>query len=76
MAAQEALGLERIVFRFVLDPAQRVGGRHVAGRLVDAAEQDRDVGELDAGTLLDPRQRKFGEEGVGTAEIEVKLDFE
>ena len=69
-------GLERIVFRLVLDPAQRLGGRHVAGRLVDAAEQYRDVVELDARSLLDRRQRKFGEIGIGAAEIEVELDFE
>ena len=76
MAAQEALGLERVVFGLVLDPAQRFAGRHVAGRLVDAAEQDRDVVEFDARALLDRRQREFGEIGVGTAEIEVKLDLE
>ena len=76
MAAQEALGLERVVFGLVLDAAQRFAGRHVAGRLVDAAEQYRNVVELDAGALLDGRQRKLGEVGVGTAEIEVKLDLE
>ena len=76
VAAQEALGLERIVFRLVLDPAQRVGRRHVAGRLVDAAEQHRDVVELDAGALLDRRQHEFGEIGIGAAEIEVELDLE
>ena len=57
-------------------PRSEFGGRHVAGRLVDAAEQDRDVVELDAGALLDRRQRKLGKVGVGTAEIEVKLDLE
>src|SRR5258708_915311 len=76
MAPQEALGFERIVFRLVLDATQRFARRHVAGRLVDAAEQHRDIIELHAGALLDLRQHQFGEIGIGTAEIEVKLDLE
>ena len=59
-----------------LMPRSEFGRRHVAGRLVDAAEQHRDIVELDAGALLDLRQHEFGEIGVRTAEIEVKLDLE
>jgi hypothetical protein len=76
MAAQEAFGFERTVFRLVLDATERFARRHVAGRLVDAAEQHRDIIELHAGALLDLRQHEFGEIGIGTAEIEVKLDLE
>ena len=76
VAAQEARGLERVVFRLVLDPAQRVGGRHVAGRLVHAAQQHRDVVELDASSLLNLGQREFGQIGIGAAEIEMELNLE
>ena len=74
MAPQEALGLQRVVFRLVLDPAERLGRGQVAGRFVNATEQDRDVFELDARSLLDSRQRNLGQVGVGTSEIEVEFD--
>ncbi|MGX1326946.1 hypothetical protein AB7M56_001445 [Bradyrhizobium elkanii] len=76
VAAQEALGLERVVFGLVLDAAQRLAGRHVAGRLVDAAEQHRDVVEFHAGALLDAGQRQLRQVGVRTSKIEMEFDLE
>jgi hypothetical protein len=72
--AQEALGLDSVVFRLVLDPAEGLGWRQIAGCLVDATEQNRHVVELNARALFDPRQRNLGKVGVGTSEIEVEFD--
>ena len=59
MAANKPLGFQRLVFRLVLDPAKRLGRRHVVGRLVDPAEQHRDVFEFHAGAPFDGRKGEF-----------------
>ena len=76
MAADKALGLECLVFRLVLDSAKRVERRHVARRLVDAAEQNRDVLEFHAGTPLDPRNGYFRQISVRAAEIELEFNLQ
>jgi hypothetical protein len=56
VATNKALGLQRLIFGLVLDAAQRLERRHVVGRLVDAAEQNRNIFELHAGAPLDGRK--------------------
>ncbi len=76
VAANKALCFQRLVFGFVLDAAERLERRHVVGRLVDPPEQHRDVFELHAGTFFNARKGDFGQIGIRTAEIELKLDFQ
>ena len=76
VAAKEALGFQRLVFGFVLDPAQGLARRHIAGRLVDAAEQHRNVFELDAGAPFDGRKCKFGQIRIRATEIELEFHFQ
>ena len=76
VALKKALRFERLVFRLILDPAQRLERRHVVGRLVDTAKQYRDIIELDPGTFLDRRKNKFREVGIRTAEIELKFNLQ
>ena len=76
VAAEEALRLQRLIFGLVLDAAQRVARRHVAGRLVDSAKQDRHIFELHAGAPLDRRNHKFRQIGVRAAEIELKFHLQ
>ena len=73
MALHEALHLESLVLRFVPDVREGLRRGLVSGRLEDAAEQHRDVGERDAGALLDLREHPVGEVRVGTSEIEEEL---
>src|SRR5438309_642832 len=75
MAAQKALGLERLVFGLVLDSAQGLSRRHIVGRLVDASQQHRYIFEIDPGAPFDGRNGEFSQIGVRTAEIELKLNF-
>src|SRR5438876_11354492 len=76
MAPNEALGLERLVFRLVLDSAKRVERRHVAGPLEDAAKQNRDIFEFHAGAPFDSRKDQFRQVSVRAAEIEQELNFQ
>src|SRR6185312_14839480 len=76
VAANEALGLKRHVFRLVLDTAQRVERRHVAGGLEYPAEQHRHVVELHAGPPLDRGNDKLGQISVRAAEIEQEFHLE
>src|SRR5439155_16523185 len=76
MAADEALGLERLIFRLVLDPAKRVKGGHVAGPLEDAAEQNRDIFEFHAGTPFDTRKDQLRQISVRAAEIEKEFNYQ
>ncbi len=55
MAADEALGLHRHVVGLVSDALEIIGGRAVAGELVDAAEQRRHIIEFGRGAPLDVR---------------------
>src|SRR5436309_5436937 len=76
MAANEALGLQRVVFRLVLDAAKRIERRHVARRLVDAAEQDRDIFEFRPGAPFNPRKDQFRQVSVRASEIEQEFYFQ
>src|ERR1700722_2795450 len=71
--ANEPLSLERLVFRLVLDPAERIRRRHVSGRLVNSAEQHRDILELHAVAPFDGWKNLFRQIGIGAAEIELKF---
>src|SRR5438876_9914187 len=65
--------LQHLKFGFVLDAGKRFGGRFVAGGLEDAAEQNRDIFEFDAGPFFDRGNRLVAEKRVGAAEIEQEL---
>ena len=70
VAADEAIHLELFVFGLVADSGESSGGRLVAGRLEDAAEQDRHIVEGRSRARLDRRDDLVAEEGVRAAEIE------
>src|SRR5712671_3530316 len=76
MAANEPLGLKRLVFGLVLDPAQRLGRRQIVGRLVDPAKQHRNVFELDAGAAFDAWKGEFRQISIRAAEIELEFNFQ
>src|SRR5258708_18472453 len=48
VAANKTRGLQRLIFRLVLDAAEPFGRRQIAVRLVDAAEQGRYIFVLPA----------------------------
>src|SRR5260370_2644937 len=76
VAANKTLGLQRLIFRLVLDAAKRLGRRQVVGRLEDAAEQDRYIFELHAGAPFDRWQRELRQIGVRAAEIVLKFNLQ
>src|SRR6266702_6829530 len=76
VAPDKSFGLERLVFRLVLDPAERVERRHVARRLVDAPKQNRDVFKFHAGAPLDPWNGDFRQISVRAAEIELEFNLQ
>jgi hypothetical protein len=65
VAANKTLGLQRLIFRLVLDAAKRLGPRQIVGRLLDAAEQDRYIFELHAGAAFDRWQRELRQIAFG-----------
>jgi hypothetical protein len=75
-AANKAPGLQRLIFRLVLDAAKRLGRRQVVGRLVDAAEQDRCIFELHASAAFDRWQHELRQIGVRAVEIELKFNLQ
>src|SRR5216684_7035168 len=74
--ANKALRLQRLVFRLVPDSAKRLGRRHIVGRLVDAAEQDRNIFELHTRAPFDTGKGKLRQIGIRAAEIELKFNFQ
>ena len=73
MPPNEALTLQCLVCRLVLDPPQALGGRAIIGQLEHAAQQHRHVLELRAGAPLDLRNDDMRQVGIGAAEIEVEF---
>ncbi|MGY3075753.1 hypothetical protein ACVWZZ_002124 [Bradyrhizobium sp. LM6.10] len=76
VATDKSLGLQRLVFRLVLDATERVERRHVPRRLVDAAKQNRNILEFHPGALLNPRDGDFRQISIGAAEIELKFNLQ
>jgi hypothetical protein len=76
VAAQEALGFQRLIFGLVLDAAKRIRRRHVASSLVDPAEQYRHILEFCAGAPLDRGNDELGQIGVRAAKIELKFNLQ
>jgi hypothetical protein len=75
VAPDKALGLQRHVVGLVSDALEIVGGRAVAGELVDAAEQHRHIIEFGPGPSFDVRNHTRRQIGVRAAEIELELNF-
>src|SRR5262245_35163313 len=76
MAAYEAVHLEPLVFRLVLDAGQAFRRRAIVGELEDAAQQDRHVLERHPGAPPDLRNHQMAQVGVGAAEVEMELHLD
>src|SRR5688572_10324488 len=73
MSAYEAVHLEPLVFRLVLDADQAFCWRTIIRQLEDPAQQDRHVLELDPSALLDCRKHEVAQIGIRAPEVEVEF---